>query len=174
MQAIPSSPQISSTLTTGVINISSIALSGTHAIASGPMSSTIDIFDYANPAQPPPPISFNPGNLGIGLASDLDGLLSAVGDQTSSKVDLVDITTPKVLSACSPPSCQLSTTTTINSIRINAGRNLVAVGSNNDFNMYLIDFSNRSAPAPILVPSPGGGGWSVALDSNATHLVSES
>lgn len=157
-------------LATGVINISSVGLSGSHGIDSGPMSSTIDIIDYTNPAHPPPAISFKPDNLGIGLSADLDGTLAAVGDQTSSKVDLVDITAPRVVSTCLPPACQASSG--INAISINAAQKLVAVGSNNDFNMYLIDFSNLSAPTATLVPPPGGaGGWTVALDSSATHLA---
>jgi hypothetical protein len=168
----PASPQaILPGRTTGVVSITSVGLSLPHGVDSGPLSSTIDIVDYSNPSQPPPPISFNPGNLGIGLSSDLDGTWAAVGDQSpSTKVDLVDITVPQVISSCVPTGCKGSVG--ISSISIKAARKLVAVGSNTDFNMYLIDFSNLAAPTSTKVSPPGGaGGWTVSLDSNATHLA---
>ena len=147
---------------TGIIGISSTGLGLTQGIVSGPNSSTMDIISGV-PANPTPPVSFNPNN-GIGLSTDLSGILSAVGSKNGGAVKLVNVSTPAVTA---------SQTTPLGSVdSVSISGSMVAAGSNNNSAMFLINFATPASPQisnPITLTAAGG--WTVVLNGSPMQLV---
>jgi hypothetical protein len=158
----PSALALISKPSTGIIGISSTGLGAPRGIVSGPNSSTMDIISGI-PANPTPPVSFNPNN-GIGLTTDLSGILSAVGSKNGGTVKLVNVSTPAVTGS------QATTLGSVDSVSISGS--MVAAGSNNNSAMFLINFATPTSPQisnPITLIAAGG--WTVVLNGSPMQLV---